>query len=741
MQKQIIVRSYEEAYRIGKSYIKKHDTGSAMESAFRVPTQVMDPVWEMSQKALENTLKYICEYLHHQCYMLCVNDNGGDVLLCKLDMGTTAPVFSEIINEQLWDIRANPTITSEQMSFIDKTVENNNGKLRVMQCVVKPFSDDTNATEQNEYLELIQGLDLPNGVFILNLTDAVILRNDGKAPFTMVTGKVGLGKYNFDKHIPIFSMSGQRNYLDITIPNYDDILNVYKPNPKMKTNWADKKIAKAVFRGGPTGCGYTERTNMRIKLAKMSSPLLDVELTGRGKTIDSTSIRFDPKYGLGMLNTGIESATSFLTMADQSNYKYIIHIDGNVNAYRLLTTMATGSLILRVTSQYTSWVDHMTKHMLHYVPIKADLSDLLGVIKWCKKNDDTCMRIANTGMEFAKSVLNKAYVRAYFRNLLWTVSKTQPQPQPQPKKAKKVQTMIAIISIFRENGTGEREKQRVLFIEKMNNLLQPYKYHIFIIEQSNDGNAFNIGKLKNVGFEIVKRYEKAHRGTRFANFIFTDIDMLPDTELLPYYVSPIDHIMALAVRGTRYDTRTNKIFLGGVLGFNREDFERINGYPNNFWGWGGEDDALIHRIAMAKSMTIQAPKTGKVIDLEEKMTVKEKLQNTVKDNEKWEKLFIDTTMYKENGLSNLDYRILNTMKENENTTQYEVDLMKDLDIAKYPVLFQTTGLDFDWKTDKSVITSKYENLNLEVVYLNHKPVATTKKNNKIRKKNTTLKVK
>jgi hypothetical protein len=293
----------------------------------------------MSAKALENTLKYVCEYLHHQSYMLCIEDN--DVLLCKLEMGTTAPVFSEIIEEQLWDVNTNPTMTPKQVKFVQDSVEKNIDKLRVMQCVVKPYgkdkdkdADTESEVSNNEYLELLKGLDLPNGVFLLNLTDALILRNDGKAPFTMVTGKVDLGKYNFDKHIPILSMSGQRNYLDIPIPNYDDIANFYKANPKMKTKWADKKISKAVFRGGPTGCGYTERTNMRIKLAMMDSPLLDVELTGKGATVDSNSIRFDPKYGLGMLNTGIKSSKSFLTMADQSNYKYIIHVDGTVDPQR-----------------------------------------------------------------------------------------------------------------------------------------------------------------------------------------------------------------------------------------------------------------------------------------------------------------------------------------------------------------------------------------------------------------------
>jgi hypothetical protein len=251
----------------------------------------------------------------------------------------------------------------------------------------------------------------------------------------------------------------------------------------------------------------------------------------------------------------------------------------------------------------------------------------------------------------------------------------------------------------------------------MNRLLQPYRFHIFIIEQSDDGNPFNIGKLKNVGFKLVGEWEKTH-DMKFTNFIFTDIDMLPDDELLQYYVKPIKKPISLAVRGTRYeqkDLQTQKIFLGGVLGFNRNDFEQINGYPDNFWGWGGEDDALIFRLVAADVPAVQIPKVGTVIDLEEKKTVEEKLKNTVKENQKWEKLYIDMTFWKNNGLNNLEYKLLKMTDENETTTQYLVDLMRREDEAKHPELYKTDKLKFDWKKDRRVITDKYANLKLEIL--------------------------
>ena len=34
---------------------------------------------------------------------------------------------------------------------------------------------------------------------------------------------------------------------------------------------------------------------------------------------------------------------------------------------------------------------------------------------------------------------------------------------------------------------------------------------------------------------------------------------------------------------------------GGVSAVSAEQFKAVNGYPNRYWGWGGEDDDLSER--------------------------------------------------------------------------------------------------------------------------------------------------
>ncbi len=421
-----IISSFEEAIKISKSYIGGEDdhkkqvlSSPHLPKYYVPPPQVRDNIWEMSMPALENTLDYIINYLNHSCYMLCVKSGAG--VLYKLEHHETANVYKPFIQKSIWQLNRNPKLSSQKRDFIKKSLQNK--QLRFMQCVVKQYFAGKESFA-DEYVDFIGGLLLPNGVYIMNLTDSVILREDGYHPFPMVVGKLDIGKYKKSKFIPIFSLSGQKGYRDIPIPNYDDVMYGMGKTKidfsTFNTDW-EKKKTMAVFRGGPTGCGYTTETNSRLKLATIKSKYLDVGISGKSKLINTNSIRYDPKYGLGMLNTNIESTQKFMTMAEQSNNKYIIHVDGNVHAYRMLTTMATGSLILRVESEYTSWLDHILKPNVHYIPVKKDLSDLVEKIEYCIRNDDKCRKIAQRACNIARDVMHNDKLRAIFQNIAVSV--------------------------------------------------------------------------------------------------------------------------------------------------------------------------------------------------------------------------------------------------------------------------------------------------------------------------------
>ena len=118
----------------------------------------------------------------------------------------------------------------------------------------------------------------------------------------------------------------------------------------------------------------------------------------------------------------------------------------------------------------------------------------------------------------------------------------------------------------------------------MEEYLTDVEYQIFIIEQSDD-KPFNRGKLLNVGYKLA-----CDNGCDY--FVFHDVDMLPEDVDYSYTDKPLH----LATHLQEHDYETTFFdYFGGVTMFNKEDFELINGFSNEYWGWGFEDDDLLIR--------------------------------------------------------------------------------------------------------------------------------------------------
>lgn len=124
------------------------------------------------------------------------------------------------------------------------------------------------------------------------------------------------------------------------------------------------------------------------------------------------------------------------------------------------------------------------------------------------------------------------------------------------------------------------------------------EHKIYVIEQGGPWRPFNRGALLNAGF-ILARNEDT---TPVQSYVFHDVDMLPVTTSYAYCEQPT-HLVTDASQfesGIPYDG-----YFGGVTMFNRNDFEKVNGYSNGFWGWGSEDDDLLRRCKDSKLTPIR----------------------------------------------------------------------------------------------------------------------------------------
>ena len=108
-------------------------------------------------------------------------------------------------------------------------------------------------------------------------------------------------------------------------------------------------------------------------------------------------------------------------------------------------------------------------------------------------------------------------------------------------------------------------------------------HEIFVVQQD-DAKLFNRGMLLNIGYTYAKNSQCDY-------VVFHDVDMLPFRVDYSYSDIPIH----LATRFKNISRTTFEEYFGGVTMFPMEQFEKINGYSNKYWGWGYEDTDLLYR--------------------------------------------------------------------------------------------------------------------------------------------------
>ncbi len=134
-----------------------------------------------------------------------------------------------------------------------------------------------------------------------------------------------------------------------------------------------------------------------------------------------------------------------------------------------------------------------------------------------------------------------------------------------------------------------REEHLRIFVPYLSNFLEAkgIQHKIFICNQV-DNKKFNRGKTKNIAFNEAKK-------EGFDYFAFHDIDLLPEENSCDYsYPEACPVHLSSQIDEFNYKLPYPENF-GGVVLFSREQFEKVNGYYNDYWEWGAEDDDLFWR--------------------------------------------------------------------------------------------------------------------------------------------------
>ncbi|XP_041960755.1 beta-1,4-galactosyltransferase 1-like [Alosa sapidissima] len=217
---------------------------------------------------------------------------------------------------------------------------------------------------------------------------------------------------------------------------------------------------------------------------------------------------------------------------------------------------------------------------------------------------------------------------------------------------------VAVIIPFRH-----REFHLKYWLHYLHPILQRQQldYGIYVINQYGE-TTFNRGKLMNVGYaEARKQYD-------YGCFVFSDVDIIPmdDRNFYKCYSQPRHLSVAIDKFGFRLPYM--QIF-GGVTALSLEQFTKINGYPNNYWGWGGEDDDVSQRVSM-RGMSISRPdgQTGRC-----RMIKHHSEAHNEPNPKRFDNLRLTGQTINSDGLSSLQYRVI-SVEKNPLYTNVTVDI-------------------------------------------------------------------
>lgn len=148
-----------------------------------------------------------------------------------------------------------------------------------------------------------------------------------------------------------------------------------------------------------------------------------------------------------------------------------------------------------------------------------------------------------------------------------------------------------------------RYEQLMMFKTKIKRYLSTRNidYELIVVEQD-DAKNFNRGKLLNIGFQYAKKLNCDY-------VVFHDVDMLPVDVDYSYSDHPV-HLATTLIDDQEKLKASFDEYFGGVTLFPVSDFEKINGYSNDYWGWGYEDDDLLYRCKLKEiNLDIKQVKT------------------------------------------------------------------------------------------------------------------------------------
>lgn len=174
---------------------------------------------------------------------------------------------------------------------------------------------------------------------------------------------------------------------------------------RQRKAWSRRKDI-VLWRGTSTGAGAVTTASMdpadpQLR-ARIRMCLRLAGVPGTDARIRKTESDAAPADHERLLRHGLLGGK--VSQAAWGRYKFALDVDGHTNAWsNFFVRLLLGCCVLKVQSEggYRQWYYERLQAWSHYVPVRADMSDLLEKIEWCRSHDADCERIAATAAELA----------------------------------------------------------------------------------------------------------------------------------------------------------------------------------------------------------------------------------------------------------------------------------------------------------------------------------------------------
>jgi hypothetical protein len=145
---------------------------------------------------------------------------------------------------------------------------------------------------------------------------------------------------------------------------------------------------------------------------------------------------------------------------------------------------------------------------------------------------------------------------------------------------------LTVVIPYRDREAHLRELMPVLQEQLQE---QRLNYRILVVEQES-GSKFNRGRLLNAGIHYaadVTDYYCLH-----------DVDAVP---IVANYACPSQPLRLVnKIVGLQGKSRHNDYYFSGAVSIRKDQVQAANGFSNEYWGWGKEDDDFFFRLLLTE---------------------------------------------------------------------------------------------------------------------------------------------